>query len=80
MLLVWNNGLGGPDLLPKGLPGPVTNLLQPPGAQPQGQLLPGAACLPDGASRVYGGQKRAPDPLELELEGAAVSFFVGAGI
>ncbi|XP_052021052.1 phospholipid phosphatase 2-like [Apodemus sylvaticus] len=58
MQLARNNQLGGPGSLPKGLLGLVTALLQPPGAQPQGQLFPGAARLPDGASRVYGGQKR----------------------
>ena len=50
MLLARNNLLGGPGLLPKGLPGPVAALLQLPGAQPQWQPLPGAACLAAGAA------------------------------
>ncbi|XP_052021060.1 phospholipid phosphatase 2-like [Apodemus sylvaticus] len=72
MLLVRNNGLGGPGSLPKGLPGPVAALLKPAGAQPQWQQLPGAAHVTAEAARVYGGQKRAPDPLELVL-----SFYSG---
>ncbi|XP_052021059.1 phospholipid phosphatase 2-like [Apodemus sylvaticus] len=58
MLLARNNRLGGPGLLPKGLLGPFAALLQPPGAQPQLQQLPGAARLAAGAARVYGAVTR----------------------
>ena len=79
MLLERNNQLGCPGSLPKGLPGPVTALLQPASAQPQWQPLRGAAHVTAEAAKVYGDQQRAPDPIELELEGAAVSCCVGAG-